>query len=338
MLKILFIRFSSIGDVVLTTSPVWSLKKEFPDAQIHFLTLEENAPLLEGNSSIDRLHVLEKSAGVFKLISVGNYLNDCGYEIVVDMHDSLRSKIIRSRMKSAKPYSLKKPRGKRLKLYVFHKNDFQKDFSQLRLFHSVIQELLAQENHSSTSLFVSESEKEEAKLLLSKNGIKGNKYIVCIPGAAWKNKTWKKKNYLELFNYFMEESFEIILLGADKDVICNECAMENNSLINMSGKTGFRQSFAIISQAHMVIGSDTGFVHGAEALGIPAVMFLGPTSTETGAGVTKSISKNIQLPDIWCRPCSQNGSRPCYRSEKFCMNEILPKNVINQVREMIPTR
>ena len=103
----------------------------------------------------------------------------------------------------------------------------------------------------------------------------------------------------------------------------------------MAGKTEFRQSLAIISQAQLVIGSDTGFVHAAEALGIPAVMLLGPTSTETGAGVTRSMSKNIQLSHIWCRPCSQNGSRPCYRSEKFCMNGIHPDSVINQIAEMI---
>ena len=64
-------------------------------------------------------------------------------------------------------------------------------------------------------------------------------------------------------------------------------------------------------------------------------LFLGPTSTETGAGVTKTMSKNIQLSHIWCRPCSQNGSRPCYRNERYCMNEIQPDAVINQIKEMI---
>ena len=108
----------------------------------------------------------------------------------------------------------------------------QNDFSQLKLFHSVIKDILSQKHHSSTSLFVSENEKEEAKLLLSENGIKGEQYLVCIPGASWRNKTWETDNYLELFKYFMKNKFEIILLGTEKDVICNDCALENNSLIN----------------------------------------------------------------------------------------------------------
>ena len=140
---------------------------------------------------------------------------------------------------------------------------------------------------------------------------------------------------IELNSLRTINKFEIILLGTEKDIICNNCALEDDSLINMAGKTEFRQSLAIISEAQIVIGSDTGFVHAAEALGIPAVMLLGPTSTETGAGVTRPISNNIQLPHIWCRPCSQNGSRPCYRSEKFCMNGIHPDTVINQIAEMI---
>ncbi len=334
-MKILFIRFSSIGDIVLTTSTLRSLKKGIPNTQIHYLTLEEYAPFLEGHSSIDRLHVLERSTSVCKLISVGNYLNNCKYDIIVDMHDSLRSKIIRNRIKSNSHHYLRKPRWKRFKLFEFHQNDFHNDFSQLKLFHSVVKDILSENHHSSTSLSVAENEIEEAKLLLSENGIKGEKYLVCIPGAAWKNKTWKTAHYLELFKYFNENKFEIILLGTEKDAICNDCALGNNSLINMAGKTEFRQSLAIIAQAQLVIGSDTGFVHAAEALGIPAVMLLGPTSTETGAGVTRSMSKNIQLSNVWCRPCSQNGSRACYRDEKFCMTEIKPNSVISQIAGMI---
>jgi len=334
-LKILFIRFSSIGDIVLTTSALRSLIKEIPNAKIHYLTLEEYAPLLEGNSSIDRLHALERSTSIYNLFSVGNYLNKYNFDMVVDMHDSFRSKIVRNRIKSGSHFYLKKPRWKRFKLFEFHQNDFKNDFSQLKLFHSVIKDVLSQKNHSSTSLFVSENEKEEAKLLLSKNGIKGEQHLVCVPGAGWKNKTWETEKYLELFKYFIENKFEIILLGSKKDVICNDCESGNNSLINMAGKTDFRQSLAIISQAKFVIGSDTGFVHAAEALGIPVVMFLGPTSRETGAGVTKTMSKNIQLSHIWCRPCSQNGSRPCYRNERYCMNGIQPDTIINQIEEMI---
>ncbi len=83
------------------------------------------------------------------------------------------------------------------------------------------------------------------------------------------------------------------------------------------------------------MGSDTGFVHAAEALGIPVAMFLGPTSVETGAGVNGKLSKNIQLSDVWCRPCSQNGSSPCYRSKRVCMDGLSPEMVKNEIEKYL---
>mgnify|MGYP003318827397 CR=1 FL=1 len=82
----------------------------------------------------------------------------------------------------------------------------------MKLFHSVVKDILSENHHSSTSLSVAENEIEDAKLLLSENGIKGEKYLVCIPGAPWKNKTRKTAHYIEIFKYINENKFEIILL------------------------------------------------------------------------------------------------------------------------------
>ena len=88
---------------------------------------------------------------------------------------------------------------------------------------------------------------------------------------------------------------------------------------------------AILSKAYYVIGSDTGLTHIAEALGKNVSMILGPTSSETGANVILDESKIIKK-DIWCRPCSQNGKRKCYRTKQFCMDLIS----VNDVFQTIP--
>jgi ADP-heptose:LPS heptosyltransferase len=331
-LKILFIRFSAIGDIVLSTSPLKTLKNAFPDSQIHFLTLEEHGPLLEGNSDINRLLLIEKSASILQLYLTGNYLKNRNYDLIIDMHNSLRSKILRSLIHASSIFYLKKPRWKRFKLFDFHINSFEKDFSQLKLFHSTFDGLISNEKTSGTSLFVSPSEKQQSLELLKNNGLKNQKYIVCIPGAAWINKAWNTDNYLDVFQFIYSKNLSVVLLGSRSDKICQECYQKDHSLVNMAGLTHFRESMAIISQSQLVLGSDTGFVHSAEALGIPSIMLLGPTSTETGAGVTKPESTNIQHPNLWCRPCSQNGSRDCYRTHKFCMDYITPYQVINELR------
>ena len=111
-------------------------------------------------------------------------------------------------------------------------------------------------------------------------------------------------------------------------------SFKNSKIINFQGKTNVRESLAIISQANLVIGGDTGFVHGAEALKIPVVMIMGPTTIETGGGVNLSISQNIEVNDLWCRPCSQNGSKRCYRNEQYCMSTISSSQVFNAVQKV----
>ena len=97
----------------------------------------------------------------------------------------------------------------------------------------------------------------------------------------------------------------------------------------MASLTSKRQSLAVMSLAIHVVGSDTGMVHAAEAIGISATMILGPTSKETGAGTYLKASSNIEQSDLWCRPCSQNGKLKCFRSKQFCMEEIEVQKVYN---------
>ena len=102
----------------------------------------------------------------------------------------------------------------------------------------------------------------------------------------------------------------------------------------MTGKTDLRQAISILSLSDTVLGSDTGLVHIAEALGKSVNMILGPTAKETGGGVSLSSSKNIET-DLWCRPCSQNGKNSCYRSSQHCMNLISSDAVVKSVLERL---
>ena len=121
-----------------------------------------------------------------------------------------------------------------------------------------------------------------------------------------------------------------IFLVSESENINSLIYEKNKSVINLSGKTNLRQAMAILSLSESVFGSDTGLLHIAEALGKTANMILGPTSKETGGGVSLKISNNIET-DIWCRPCSQNGKNLCYRSKQYCMDLISPSAVSNAV-------
>ena len=122
-----------------------------------------------------------------------------------------------------------------------------------------------------------------------------------------------------------------VLIGSKIGNICTDIQKGLENSIDLSGQTSLREAMSIIANARHVIGSDTGLVHAAEALGKNVSMILGPTSTETGAGVSLDKSINIEK-DLWCRPCSQNGSVPCYRKKQYCMESITPQNVLDSLQ------
>ncbi|MCJ7801594.1 MAG: hypothetical protein MUP82_04470, partial [Candidatus Marinimicrobia bacterium] len=195
--RILVIKFSSIGDIVLTMSPLKTLKNIFPSARIDFLTLNDFAPILEGNKYIDRIIPFDRDAGFRQLIKTGRWINSSEYDLIIDFHNSLRSKIIRFWIRNIPKRILIKPRWKRFLLFRFRKNLFPEDFSQLKLLHHPIKEWMIDIKYPLPELFVSENEKKQAEIFLKEKGVK-KPYIVIIPGAAWPQKCWLVDNYCEL--------------------------------------------------------------------------------------------------------------------------------------------
>ncbi len=107
---ILVIRFSSIGDIVLATSPLKSIRSAFPGARIDFLTLDTFQDILLFHPNIERLLVLRKDASRKEVSDFARNLRTEKYDLVVDLHNSLRSKLIRSKLHGIKTTVLKKPR------------------------------------------------------------------------------------------------------------------------------------------------------------------------------------------------------------------------------------
>ena len=102
---ILVLRFSSIGDIIQTTSVVGSLKCAFPDASIDFMTLSKYAPLLEGHPHINKVHALDINARYMSLKRVGFEMETMGYDLAIDLHNTTRSRIIRKAMVKTKTVS-----------------------------------------------------------------------------------------------------------------------------------------------------------------------------------------------------------------------------------------
>ena len=329
-LKFLVIRFSSIGDIVLTTSLLKSIKTTYKNVEIHYLTLDKFSSILEIHPNIDRIIVLNSDSGSTELMQLNRYIKLSEYDKVFDLHGSIRSRIVTLGL-SKITTRVKKPRISRFFLYQFHVNMFPKGYSSQVMYHQCLQNY-DMDSMPDTLLVVSKVEKRFARSILKEIEIDSN-FIVMVPGAAWPQKQWQVEKYNNVINEINRlTNKKIIMLGTKNDEICKHISLMNDSVVDYSGKTDLRQAMAVISLSDSVFGSDTGLLHIAEALGKHVSIILGPTSTDTGGGVSLKESTNIEK-DIWCRPCSQNGKQKCYRTRQYCMELISTDMVTNSVIE-----
>lgn len=333
---ILVLRFSSIGDIVLSTSILATLKKNLPRTQIDFATLQTYAPLLEGHPHINYLYCVDRDAGYRHLKTLGKYFELQGYDLIVDLHNTLRSKIICNQLLRTPHVVYRKPRWRRLKLFQFHLNHFPDNSSQRQMYHDTVRHLLKSDTEPQpTSLQLSPGELHKSKTLLAEHCIEGD-YLAVLPGSAWKQKIWFKEYYRTLFTQIQDTlGVQLVVLGAAADSICEEISTGVAGAADLHGLLDLRETLGVLARARLVLGSDTGLVHGAEALGVPVVMILGPTSYETGGGTFSDTSVTLQAEEVWCRPCSQNGRRPCYRSRRVCMERITPDQVFQHVSQQL---
>jgi ADP-heptose:LPS heptosyltransferase len=333
---ILVLRFSSIGDIVQLTSPLKSLRDRFPETRIDVITLDDYAELLIDHPDINRIIHVPRKMKYQELTEIGKMLAAKGYDLIIDLHNVIRSQIIRRQFKTAKKVIYKKPRWKRFKLIELKKNHFPDEFSQRWLYHQCLEELLNDDYLiPKTKLVIQKNEQFEIKLFLEKEGLNGP-YITLVPGAAWPQKTWLIDHYKELVNLIVNKlRLSIVIIGSKNDGICGAIANDTSKqILELHGKLDIRESLAIISLGEMTVGSDTGMVHASEALGVPVAMIMGPTNVQTGGGT--SLNKSVVIEkDIWCRPCSQNGNRPCYRSKQYCMTKISTSDVYRAIHRVL---
>jgi len=333
---ILVLRFSSIGDIVQLTSPLKSLRDRFPETRIDVLTLDDYAELLLDHPNINRIIHIPREMKYQELKEIGKMLAKKEYDLIIDLHNVIRSQIIRRQFKTIKKVIYLKPRWKRFKLIELKKNHFPNEFSQRWLYHQCLEELLDNDYRiPKAKLAIQKNEQTEKKLFLEREGLTGP-YITLVPGAAWPQKTWLVSHYKELVNLIANKlGLSVVIIGSKNDRICSAIASDKSKkILDLHGKLDIRESLAIISLGEMTVGSDTGMVHASEALGVPVAMVMGPTNVQMGGGVSLDRSAVIQK-DIWCRPCSQNGKRPCYRSKQYCMTEISTSDFHHAIQKVL---
>lgn len=328
MAKFLIIRFSSIGDIVLTTPVIRCLKKQVPDAEVHFLTKDSFRSVIEHNPYIDKLHVLAHS---WELMI--EELKTEKYDYVIDLHHNTKT--------------LRVKRALKKKAFSFYKLNIEKYFytafriNMLPKVHIVdrymktVESFGVKNDGAGLDYFISAKE-EIKKADIPASHSAG--FIACVIGAAYGTKRWPVHKWKE----FCEKTdHPIILLGDQTDIARgNEIAAADPvKVYNACGKFKLNESADLLRKSKLVITHDTGLMHIAAAFKKPIISLWGNTVPVFGMypyyGDTHISDVVLQTNKLWCRPCSKIGYLKCPLGHFKCMEKIEVTGVMDAVKKRL---
>lgn len=306
-LKILVVRFSSIGDIVLTTPVVRMLKKQL-NTEVHFLTKSTYVSLLKNNPYIDSVYQIEQSIN-----EVIADLKKENYDYIIDLHNNLRTQILKFRL-GVPSRSFNKLNMEKFMLTVF-KMDNLPEVHIVDRYLDTVTNLGVKNDNEGLDFFL----KDEDKLDLSQFP---DSFIAFVIGGQHATKMLPTEKIISIINKLNES---VVLIGGAEDFERGEeiiAATENT--INSCGKYNINQSAYLVKNANHVITHDTGMMHIAAAVKKKIYSVWGNTVPAFGMHPYKADenSKIIEVKGLSCRPCSKIGYDKCPKGHFKCMQEI----------------
>ena len=321
-MKILVLRFSSIGDIVLTTPVVRCLKKQ-AGAELHYLTKEIFAPILAANPYIDRVFSFKKDVS-----EVLHDLRSEKYDLVVDLHHNLRSLRVK--------WALHRPARS------FDKINFEKwllvntGIDRLPNVHIVhrymatVRRLGVVYDGAGLDYFI--PPEEEVRVSALSGSLAPGNYIAFALGATHATKRLPVQKAAEICR---KTDQPVVLLGGKAEVEASRAILGPN-VVNLCGQLTLHQSASVVRQACAVLTHDTGLMHIAAAFRKPIVSVWGNTVPAFGMfpfyPTGMDLNTSVEVKGLSCRPCSKIGYDRCPRKHFRCMNDIREAEILSALR------
>lgn len=318
--KFLIIRFSSIGDIVLTSPVVRCLRNRFPEAEIHYLTKKRNADLLAANPYIDKIQFLDGS-----LSDIIPDLKKEKYDYIIDLHNNIRSLSVKMALQT--------------KSFSFHKlniNKFLLTFLKINTLPDghIVDRNLATLKHFNVKNdgqgldYFIHPEDEIPVNELPEPFRKG--YIALVLAGTYTTKKMPVEKYRSLIQ---QSRFPFILLGGknEQPMATTILSWGSQNVLDYTGKLRINQSASIIKNARLVISNDTGLMHIAAAYHKKILSVWGNTVPEFGMSPYHpgKGSEILEIKGLNCRPCSKLGYNKCPKGHFKCMNDLPEHHIID---------
>ena len=321
MTKILVIRFSSIGDIVLTTPLLRCLKNQMHDGvEIHYICKKEFAGLLEYNPHVSKIYTIEKSTR-----EVADQIDSEQYDYFIDLHNNLRSRMLKRRHKVL-DFKLSKLNWEKW-LWVNLGINILPDKHIVDRYLETVKGFGIVNDQKDLEFYFNPNQQFQ----LDTYNLKSNAYVAWVIGAAHEGKRLSVLNTKKVLSHI---DYPVALIGGAQDEeLGTNISAEFENVINLAGKLNIDQSARVIKDAQLVVTPDTGMMHIAAAFKKNIISLWGCTVPGFGMYPYLPGANSIQIEPagLRLRPCSKLGNRCYYRGK--CINRIDTNSLISEIRK-----
>ncbi len=333
-MRVLVIRLSHLGDVILTEPVVRSVKTAYPDAKVDFLTREiyrSAVGLFDGVDSTLAVQIPGRDQQLFALNETVRRMCQSHYDLLIDLHGNLRSWWIRLRLKADRKVTY--PKNWRARRKAVRKKQHDIGLHTVDLYLRALSELgiPAQARVPKVSVAVTVQNQVLHDHCLERDG-----YCVFAVGASHPTKHFPITQWVLLAEEASAElGIRIVVVERDYYEYMN--LFED---MQKSGQTVIHTGLdlpalaGLLASARLTVSNDSGIMHLSAATGTPTVGLFGPTHPSLGFSPLGNSCRAVTT-DESCSPCSRHGASPCYRDDRYCFKKMSTDMIMKHVREVL---
>jgi lipopolysaccharide heptosyltransferase II len=343
--KTLVLRLSSIGDIILTSPLLRVLRNAVGnEARIDFVVRKEYAELVQSCHHLSIVHEYDVDTGYKGLKALAMQLREEKYDLVIDLHDSIRTKLIRASINAGDVVVMDKRKFERWLLVNLKRNAYTDNLTVAERYIETMEKYGIENDHKGLEIFIPDSTLFEVSGKIAALRLnKFEKVIGICPGSKHFTKRWQKEKFAEVaVRAAQEYHAKVLLFGGreernDCEFVKEEVArrISDQSVTNFAGTFSLLESAAALEFCDVVITNDSGLMHLAAAKQKKIVAIFGSTVKEFGFAPYGTEAIVIENNSLDCRPCTHIGKNVCPKSHFKCLSDISVDEVYSAVQQLL---
>ncbi len=325
MERILLIRLSSLGDIVLTTPAIRAIRAYHPDAYLAMLVAKQSADVLRENPHLNEIIEFNRSAknkDTGEMLRIIRILRERNFGLAIDFQRKFRTELLMFFSGASKRVG----KGRLCTIRVSETENKHATERYFDLLHAVGIPAVNRQ----LEMFLSTSEKKDASSALRESGITHKKLIVGLfPGAGWQLREWMPERFASIGDRLVQHfNAQVIVFGGPKEteLVHTVCKLMHEQAFPLAGTLSIRQLAACIEKCDLFLSNDTGPMHIATAVGTSTVALFGPGNHVRFRPIGEL--HTMIRHDVPCSPCKQFTDK-C--KNNICMQKITVDEVWDSI-------